>query len=283
MQFDNKIGTHLTCKKYKLSLQKPIIMGILNITPDSFYDGGKFNNVDNALIQAQKMVQEGANIIDVGGESTRPNADVVTIDEELNRVIPVIEKINANLSVPISIDTSNAIVMQEAVNAGASLINDVRALTRDNALQTAVQLNVPVCIMHMQGKPKNMQQNPEYSDVVAEVSGYLKERAEECFAAGIHPTKIILDPGFGFGKKLAHNLALLKNLQAISDIGFPVLAGMSRKSMFGHLLGLDESERLHPSMTANVLAYMNGANIFRVHDVTPTVQALRVANAVANA
>lgn len=264
---------------FTITKTKPLIMGVLNVTPDSFSDGGKFNKLDAALVQAETMIAEGADIIDVGGESTRPNATPVSLDEELERVIPVVTAIAKRFSISISIDTSNPLVMEKAVAAGATFINDVRAFTRDNALQMASKLKVPIGIMHMQGEPSIMQNNPSYKDVVLDVTQFLKDRIKKAINSGVAQENIVVDPGFGFGKKLDHNLTLLNNIQEISKLGCPVLVGLSRKSMLGQILDLPVDQRLFGSVAANVIAFMHGANIFRVHDVAPTVQALKIAAA----
>jgi dihydropteroate synthase len=252
-------------------------MGILNVTPDSFSDGGDFTTCETALQHARRMVAEGADLIDVGGESTRPGARPVSVEDELDRVVPVIEALAAELAVPVSVDTSKPEVMRAAVAAGAGLINDVAALRRPGALAAASALGVPVCLMHMQGEPGTMQQDPTYGDVVAEVATFLAERIAACGAAGIPRERLLVDPGFGFGKTLGHNLALLRGLPRLAALGVPVLAGLSRKSMIGALLGgVPVGERLHGSVAAAVLAVERGAAIVRVHDVGPTVQALRV-------
>lgn len=271
----------LDCGDKAVSLSAPVVMGILNLTPDSFSDGGHFNAPESAIARACEMVAEGAAIIDVGGESTRPGAPDVPAEEELARVVPVIEAIAAEIDVPVSIDTSKPEVMRAAVAAGASLINDVRALREPQALETAVELAVPVCLMHMQGQPRTMQSDPRYRDVVMEVCDFLVRRAAECESAGIPRRHILLDPGFGFGKTLEHNMRLLRDLDTVVAAGYPVLAGMSRKTMIGRLL--DEApvgERLHGSVAAAVIAAMKGARILRVHDVKPTVDALRVVAAL---
>jgi dihydropteroate synthase len=255
-------------------------MGILNVTPDSFSDGGVFLSRDDALAQAARMAQEGADIIDVGGESTRPGARAVSAREEIDRVIPVIEAVRERIPLPISIDTSKPEVMRAAVAAGAGFINDVRALREEGALAAAAALNVPVCLMHMQGEPRTMQDDPRYADVVAEVAGFLRERLRAARAAGIPARNLVIDPGFGFGKTLEHNLELLRGLGKLQDLGAPVLAGLSRKSMIGKALGLSVERRLHASVALAVMAVQNGVRIVRVHDVGPTVEALRMWQAV---
>lgn len=271
----------LDCAGKALDLSRPLVMGILNVTPDSFSDGGDFISPDAALERARQMVGEGADIIDVGGESTRPGAAPVSLEQELERVIPVIEAISRELPVPVSIDTSKAGVMSGAVSAGAGLINDVAALRGEGALEVAAKSGVPVCLMHMQGGPRTMQESPEYQDVVSDIRQFLVERIKACQAAGISRDRIVLDPGFGFGKTLGHNLELLRRLEEFSDIGLPLLVGISRKSMIGALLGdVPVTERLYGSLAAAVLAVERGAGILRVHDVKPTVDAIRVAQAV---
>lgn len=263
------------------NLKPPVIMGILNVTPDSFSDGGKFVNKDQALFHVQQMIADGADIIDVGGESTRPGAQAVSVDQELQRVIPVIEAIREISDIPISIDTSKPQVMLAAVNAGASLINDVNALRAEGAVVTAAELNVPVCLMHMRGEPRTMQQNPHYDDVVHEVKSFLAERIAACVAGGIARENIIIDPGFGFGKTLQHNLVLFKHLESLHELGAPLLVGVSRKSMLGALLNnAPVEERLYASIAMATLANWLGAQIIRVHDVKATHDALRVSSAV---
>jgi len=266
----------LYSKHKKLDLNIPKVMGILNVTPDSFSDGGHFANIDNALKHAEEMVKQGASIIDIGGESTRPGASEVALDDELDRVVPIIEKINANLDCWISIDTSKAVVMQEAVNAGADLINDIRALGEDGALQAAAKANVPVCLMHMRGAPRSMQDAPDYDDVVLEVENFLLQRVNICLDAGIKKENIILDLGFGFGKQLKHNFQLLAVTEQFVALGFPVLTGVSRKSMFGQLLNRDINNRLAGSLAGALIAAQQGSQIIRVHDVAQTIDALRV-------
>ena len=273
--------TTLRCGHRTLDLTRTRVMGILNVTPDSFSDGGDFATREAALRHARQMVADGADLIDVGGESTRPGAPPVSVAEELDRVIPVIEALASELAVPVSVDTSKPEVMRAAVAAGAGLINDVAALRRPGALAAAAALRVPVCLMHMQGEPGTMQQDPAYGDVVAEVAAFLAGRLAACEAAGIPRVRLLVDPGFGFGKTLAHNLALLRGLPRLASLGVPVLAGLSRKSMIGALLGgVPVGERLHGSVAAAVLAVERGAAIVRVHDVGPTVQALRIVAAV---
>ena len=266
--------------KKRLDLSSPKVMGILNVTPDSFSDGGRFANIGNALKQAEKMVEQGASILDIGGESTRPGAADVEEQAELDRVIPVIEKINQQLDCWISIDSSKAKVMQEAVNAGADLINDVRALREEGALDTAVKADVPVCLMHMQGQPRSMQSAPEYNDVVAEVKAFLLARAEVCINAGIKKENIILDLGFGFGKQLNHNYELLAATSEFVQLNYPVLTGLSRKSMFGQLLNRDINNRLAGSLAGALIALQQGSQIIRVHDVQETIDVIKVLQAV---
>ena len=257
-----------------------VVMGILNVTPDSFSDGGRFNQSDNALKQALRMQREGAELIDIGGESTRPGATLVSLDEELQRVIPVIEKIREHSDVAVSIDTSKPAVMQAAIAAGANMVNDVNALHAGGAIEVCVKYQLPVCLMHKQGAPQTMQDNPQYVDVVEEVKCYLLSRIESCIAAGIKSENIIIDPGFGFGKTLENNLSLLKEIHQFCVLNAPVLVGISRKSMFGQLLGREVNERLVASTSAAVIAYQQGARFFRVHDVAETCDALKLCEAV---
>ncbi|NCF27501.1 MAG: dihydropteroate synthase [Gammaproteobacteria bacterium] len=258
-------------------------MGILNVTPDSFSDGGRFEHLDAALQGARKMLAEGADVIDVGGESTRPGAQSVAVAGELDRVIPVIEAINSELSVSISIDTSKPEVMEAAVDAGASMINDVMALRAEGAMETARDLQVPVCLMHMQGLPRTMQKDPRYKDVVSEVREFLLQRIDACVSAGMDEGKIIIDPGFGFGKTLGHNLTLLANLGVLVRTGFPVLAGLSRKSMIASMLDRAVDSRVAASAALALIAVQKGAAMVRVHDVAETADALNVAARVAAA
>lgn len=270
----------IDCAGKQLDLTCPQVMGILNVTPDSFSDGGQFLREDLALKQAKQMVADGAAIIDVGGESTRPGADVVSIDEEIARVIPVIQAIESELAVPISIDTSKPDVMRAAVHAGAGLINDVKALRVEGALATAADLSVPVCLMHAQGTPQTMQNDPHYDDVVPEVITFLNERIIACEQVGISRSKIILDPGFGFGKRARHNLRLMKQLSQLVGLGLPVLVGVSRKSIIGKLLNVSVEERLAGSLALASLSVWQGAKLIRTHDVRETVQAVNICNHV---
>ena len=263
-----------------LELECPAVMGVLNVTPDSFSDGGSFTDLDNALRQAEGMRAEGAAIIDVGGESTRPGAADVAEQEELDRVIPVVEAITSRLDAPVSVDTSNPGVMQAAVAAGASLVNDVRALQDEGALTAAVELQRPICLMHMQGQPRTMQEHPHYDNVVADVAGFLRDRVEHCVAAGLGADLLIVDPGFGFGKTPEHNIELLANLRQLQSVGRPILVGLSRKSTLGKITGRDVDERLPAGLAAAVLAVEQGASIVRTHDVAPTVDALKIAQSV---
>jgi dihydropteroate synthase len=272
--------TVLDCRGRKLDLSRVAVMGILNITPDSFSDGGIFFDPSGAVEHARRMVAEGADIIDVGGESTRPGAQSVSVQQELDRVIPVIETLARELAVPISIDTSKPEVMQAAVAAGAGFINDIYALRADGALSAAAALGVPVCLMHMQGEPRTMQAAPQYADAVREVREFLAARVSAAKQVGIAYDRIVVDPGFGFGKTLEHNLALLRGLDDLRHIGAPILAGLSRKSMIGKALGLPVEQRLEASVALAVIAVQNGARILRVHDVAPTVRAIRMWEAV---
>lgn len=266
----------LDCAGKSLDLSVPHVMGIVNVTPDSFSDGGHFFSADKALIQARRFVDDGAAIIDIGGESTRPGSTPVDVEEEIRRVVPAIQAISSELDVVVSIDTMKAAVMRAAVNAGAGFINDVNALRSDGALQAAADLNVPVCLMHMQGTPQTMQQSPEYSDVVADVLAFLQQRITACEHAGISRDKLILDPGFGFGKRARHNLRLMKYLQSFLSLNLPLLVGVSRKSIVGEMLNVSVDERLSGSLALATLAVWQGAKIIRSHDVRETVQAVRL-------
>ncbi|NIH20390.1 dihydropteroate synthase [Morganella morganii] len=269
----------LTARGQTLSLATPQVMGILNVTPDSFSDGGTHNTPAKALEHARKMITEGATIIDIGGESTRPGAAEVSPEQEAERVVPVVAAIARESDVWISVDTSKALVIREAANAGAHILNDIRSFSEPGALQAAAQSGLPVCVMHMQGEPRTMQQAPHYQNVVREVYAYLEEQVARCTAAGIEKNHIILDPGFGFGKTLAHNYQLLDKLDVFHNLGLPVLAGMSRKSMIGQLMDIPPDERVAGSVACAVIAAMKGAQIIRVHDVKETVQAMKVVEA----
>ena len=271
----------LICGERTLDLSRAQVMGVLNTTPDSFSDGGSYYsdgalNLDVALRRAEQMVHEGAAIIDIGGESTRPGAAPVTEQQELERVIPLVEAISVNLDTVISVDTSTPAVMAAAAAAGAGLINDVRALERPGALEAAAATGLPVCLMHMQGQPQTMQSEPYYDDVVAEVGAYLLRRLQACEGGGIHRSQIVFDPGFGFGKTDVHNLALLRELRSLAPRDIPLLAGLSRKSMIGRLLQREVDERLPGSLALAMLAAQRGAKILRVHDVAATVDVLRL-------
>ena len=259
-----------------LDLSFPQIMGILNFTPDSFSDSGQFFSLDKALFQVEKMLKEGATIIDIGGESTRPMAEEVSEAEELQRVIPLVEAVQKRFECWISVDTSKAIVMQEAAKVGMDLINDIRALREPGALEIAGKLNLPTCIMHMQGQPRTMQTNPHYDDVVQDVYQFLTDRTQACLTAGIAKENIIWDMGFGFGKTVQHNYKLLQQLAQFCESGYPVLAGLSRKSMIGAVLDKPVTERVVGSVAGALIAAQNGATILRVHDVAATADALKV-------
>ena len=275
----------LRCGKFQLSLTRPLIMGVLNVTPDSFSDGGKFIELKHALMHANALIAEGADILDIGGESTRPGAMPVSLEEERRRVLPLIEAL-AGGTVPLSIDTQKPQLMREAVAAGASMVNDVYGFRATGtigafgAFEAVAAGNAAICIMHMQGEPANMQQHPRYADVVDEVRTYLAERVRAAEAAGIVRQRIAIDPGFGFGKTLEHNLALLRNLRKFTDLGVTLLAGLSRKTMLGKLTGREPAERVYASVAAAMVAVQNGAQIVRVHDVAATRDALAVLHAV---
>lgn len=272
--------TRLPCGNRVLDLGRPHVMGILNVTPDSFSDGGRFSRHDAALRHAAEMVAAGATLIDVGGESTRPGARAVSPTEELERVAPVVEMIARELDVIISLDTSTPAVMREGARLGAGMINDVRALRRDGALDAVADTGLPVCLMHMLGEPGNMQENPQYEDVTREVAGFLVDRMAACVAAGIPVERILLDPGFGFAKTLEHNLGLFRHLEELNGLGRPLLIGVSRKSMVGQVLGRDVDQRLYGSLALAALAVAKGACILRVHDVAETVDVVRMIAAV---
>jgi dihydropteroate synthase len=266
----------LSCGSHRIDLTRPVVMGVLNVTPDSFSDGGRYVDPGAAVAHGAALAEEGAAIVDVGGESTRPGATSVDTDEELRRVIPVIERLAATLPVPVSVDTRNPEVMRQALRAGASMVNDVAAFTAPGALAAVAATGAALCLVHMRGEPGTMQAAPHYDDVVVEVRKFLKARTAACIAAGVARERIVVDPGFGFGKTLEHNQALLAALPAIAADGLPVLAGLSRKRMIGALTGRAEGDRLAGSVAAAVVAAINGARIIRAHDVAATVDALAV-------
>ena len=274
------INTQFICGRFQLDLTRPHVMGIVNVTPDSFSDGGKYSSVDLAVEHALQLIAEGADILDIGGESTRPGAAAVSLEEELRRVIPVIEALSKVTTVPLSIDTYKPEVMRAAIQVGVDIVNDICALREDGALEIVANSNAGVCLMHMQGIPQTMQINPQYTDVVSEVKQFLADRAEACLAHGIARERIMLDPGFGFGKTTAHNVALIQHLDSFVELGFPLLVGLSRKSVLGRIAGGDEQQRLHAGLAASVISVMKGAKIVRVHDVKATVDALKVVVAV---
>lgn len=276
------ISPQLDCAGRVLVLDRPRVMGVVNVTPDSFSDGGLHADVDTAVAHALRLAEEGADVLDIGGESARPGANGVSVEEELARVIPVIERLARETALPLSIDTSKPEVMRAAVAAGAGMINDVYALRREGALDAAAALGVPVVLMHMLGEPRSMQDAPDYEDVVAEVHRFLAERIFSAEMAGIPKKRIVVDPGFGFGKTTAHNLALLARFERFTDLGVPALAGLSRKRSIGEITGRDDPQaRIHGSVAAHVIAAQRGAKLLRVHDVAATVDALKVWNAVA--
>jgi dihydropteroate synthase len=269
----------LQCGKFSFDLQRPLVMGIVNVTPDSFSDGGRHDTTASAIAHARQLIADGADILDIGGESTRPGAAKVGAQEELDRVMPVIAGLQ-DIAVPISIDTWKPEVMRAALAAGASLVNDINALQEAGALEAVAASDAAVCLMHMRGTPQTMQQKPQYQDAVAEVSAFLRERIAATEAAGIARQRIVIDPGFGFGKTLAHNLDLLRELETFCALGVPLLAGLSRKSMLGAITGRDVNERVAASVAAALLAVQRGAAIVRVHDVRETADALKIWNAV---
>jgi dihydropteroate synthase len=274
-------ATVLDCNGRPLTLDRPRVVGIINVTPDSFSDGGQFANVDAAVEHGLRLVEEGADMLDIGGESTRPGADDVSAEEELRRVLPVIEQLVARTSLPIAVDTSKPEVMRAAVAAGAGMINDVYALRREGALDAAAELRVPICLMHMQGEPRSMQDAPHYDDVVGEVHRFLTDRLFACELAGIDRRKVMVDPGFGFGKDLEHNLALLRRIERFADLGSGVYVGLSRKSMIGTITGhKDPAKRAAGSVAAALIAVQRGARMVRAHDVAATVDALKIWHAV---
>lgn len=272
--------TSLTCGARTLNLSAPVVMGVLNVTPDSFSDGGRYTSRDAALRQAERLLAEGAAIIDVGGESTRPGAKPVSEQEELDRVIPVVEALTRELDALVSVDTSSPAVIRDCATAGAGLINDVRSLRRPGALEAAAATGLPVCVMHMRGEPGNMQDDPRYQDVTAEVIAFLRERVEACVAAGIPRDKLLVDPGFGFAKTLEHNLRLLAELEQLRTLELPILVGLSRKGMIGKVLDRPVDERMPGSVVAAALCVERGAMIVRAHDVKATLDGVRFAHAV---
>ncbi len=273
----------LRCGKHQLDLTHAHIMGILNVTPDSFSDGGRYTSLELALSRAHEMVAAGASIVDIGGESTRPGAATVSAQQELDRVAPLVERIAAECDVIISVDTSTPAVIRESARLGAGLINDVRSLQRDGALDAAAATHLPVCLMHMRGEPKTMQDEPYYNDVAVEVAGFLQERIDACVAAGIAVERIVLDPGFGFAKNTQHNYELFKRLPELLSLQRPLLVGVSRKSMIGNILQQPVDQRLYGSLALAVMALERGAKILRVHDVVATMDALKIFNAVQDA
>ena len=270
----------LTCGARTLDLSAPVVMGILNVTPDSFSDGGRYTERDAALRQAEQMLRDGAAILDVGGESTRPGAAAVSEQEELDRVVPIVEALSNELDALVSVDTSTAAVIRDSAEVGAGLINDVRSLRRPGAMQAAAASQLPVCLMHMQGEPGSMQDNPHYDDVTAEVVAFLRERIAACERAAITRERLLVDPGFGFAKTVSHNLQLMQEIAELQALALPVLIGVSRKSLFGKVLGRDVSERLSGSLAAAVMCVERGAMIVRAHDVKETVDVVRFAHAV---
>ena len=270
----------ISCCGQVLSLDKPQVMGILNVTPDSFSDGGHFNSIDSALAQAEQMIGNGATLIDIGGESTRPGAKDVSEADEIKRVIPALKAIKQHFDVIVSIDTSKANVMCEAIEHGAGLINDVRALQNEGCLATVAQSDVAICLMHMQGLPRSMQVSPHYDNLFADIKSFFEQRISACQSVGIKKEQLILDPGFGFGKTLEQNYQLLANINSFKSLDLPILAGLSRKSMIGNLLNRAVDERLAGSLTTTILAVQQGAKIIRVHDVKETVDALKILDKV---
>jgi len=270
----------LRCGKYQLDLTAPVVMGVLNVTPDSFSDGGQFNRVDKALAHARQMLMDGAKIVDVGGESTRPGAAAVSLQEEMDRVCPVVEALVAEHNALVSVDTSSPKLMAEAVRLGAGIVNDVRAFQREGAIEAVAGSDAALCMMHMQGQPVSMQHAPLYENVIEEVGAFFEMRIQAMWQAGIPSSRLIIDPGFGFGKSLEHNLTILRQLADFSKFNVPVLAGLSRKSMLGLILDKPVEERLIGSVSAALLAAQNGAKILRVHDVAETMDALKVWQAV---
>ncbi len=272
----------ITANNKSLDLSRPHVMAILNVTPDSFSDGGKYNSIELALAQVDKMIKAGVSIVDVGGESTRPGAPDVSLEEELRRVVPVIKAIREKYDVWISVDTSKAEVMRQAIDAGADLINDIRSLQEPGALEVAAEAKLPICLMHMKGQPRTMQVAPYYDDVMSDVSAFLEERIAACEAAGIDKSQLILDPGFGFGKTIEHNYHMLAHLEKFHEFGLPILAGMSRKSMIFKLLDKPAAECTNASVVCATIAAMKGAQIIRVHDFEETIEAMKVVEMTKN-
>jgi dihydropteroate synthase len=268
------------CGAHTIDLSRPVVMGVLNVTPDSFSDGGSYTDGEQALARALRMVEEGAGILDIGGESTRPGAAAVSVQEEIRRVAPLIEGLAKRVNVPISIDTSKRAVIAAALDAGASIINDVRALREPGALALAARSDAGICLMHMQGEPRTMQQEPRYDDVVTEVAAFLRARVDACVAHGVSRERLLIDPGIGFGKRLEHNLALLAALPELSGLGLPLMVGVSRKSMLGQLTGRAVEERLAGGIALAAAAVLAGASVVRVHDVRETVDAVKAAAAL---
>lgn len=276
--------TILQCGRHSLDLSTPHVMGIINITPDSFSDGGRYNNLDDALRRAEAMLGAGASLLDVGGESTRPGAQTVTVQQELERVAPLVERLVTEFGALVSVDTSTPQVMTEAARLGAALINDVRSLQRDGALAAAAATGLPVCLMHMKGEPQTMQDAPSYQDVAAEVAEFLQQRISACEQAGIARERLLIDPGFGFAKNLDHNLELFQRMpQLVQQLDLPLLVGVSRKTMIGQVLGRPVDERLYGSLALALMALERGASIIRVHDVDETIQVMKLFNAVQTA
>ncbi|EPR7482827.1 dihydropteroate synthase [Vibrio alginolyticus] len=272
----------ITANNKSLDLSRPHVMAILNVTPDSFSDGGKYNSIELALAQVDKMIKAGVSIVDVGGESTRPGAPDVSLEEELRRVVPVIKAIREKYDVWISVDTSKAEVMRQAIDAGADLINDIRSLQEPGALEVAAEANLPICLMHMKGQPRTMQVDPHYDDLMGDVPAFLEERIAACEAAGIDKSQLILDPGFGFGKTIEHNYHMLAHLEKFHEFGLPILAGMSRKSMIFKLLDKPAAECTNASVVCATIAAMKGAQIIRVHDFEETIEAMKVVEMTKN-
>ncbi|NLD15471.1 MAG: dihydropteroate synthase [Gammaproteobacteria bacterium] len=276
--------TILQCGRHSLDLSTPHVMGIINITPDSFSDGGRYNNLDDALRRAEAMLGAGASLLDVGGESTRPGAQTVTVQQELERVAPLVERLVTEFGALVSVDTSTPQVMTEAARLGAALINDVRSLQREGALAAAAATGLPVCLMHMKGEPQTMQDAPSYQDVAAEVAEFLQQRISACEQAGIARERLLIDPGFGFAKNLDHNLELFQRMpQLVQQLDLPLLVGVSRKTMIGQVLGRPVDERLYGSLALALMALERGASIIRVHDVDETIQVMKLFNAVQTA